>query len=109
IFTHRRTRELRLSLRSLSQSVMFTMQQSAFASTDDAYCTQQLYRSAGAFGYSVEDSQRRRGDSGTLECLSVAGVGWELYKKQPVREEIQRELQASREHIDLPVKPVDVG
>jgi TldD protein len=85
----------------------FFKQEKAFASTVGSYCTQRLYRTSGNFIFQLtKDSQRVQG---VLESLSPAGVGWELYRDQPLREQIRQLLADFEEDLKLPIKPVDVG
>lgn len=92
------------------------VQERAFASTSGSYCTQRCYRTEGAFGidYTLEHGQR-----GTLflDCLSPAGMGWELYTTERIPrvrdhtmyEEIDRALEELKEDLLMSVKPVEVG
>jgi len=85
----------------------FTMQERAFASSDGSYFTQRLYRSEGRFVVGYQKGRERTG--GELELLTPAGLGWELYKGQPLREEIERLVARLEEDLSLPLKPVEVG
>jgi TldD protein len=86
----------------------FQVQEKAFASTEGSYCTQRLYLSQGTFSVQLEEN-RRVLFSRDLDRLTPAGVGWELYKGQPMRDYIERLVEAIKEDQKLPVKPVDVG
>jgi TldD protein len=44
-----------------------------------------------------------------LRSLSPAGVGWELYRGQPLRDQIDRAIAEAKEDMMLPLKPIDVG
>ena len=85
----------------------FHVQEKAFASSDGSYCTQRIYRSSGEFGVRL----RRKGIdlSGALDRLTPAGMGWELYTGQPLRDYIEQLVAEVEEDAKLPVKPVDVG
>lgn len=85
----------------------FVVQEKAFASSEGAYCTQRLYRSSGIVGVRLEKNGRRLG--GGLDSLTPAGLGWELFKDQPLREQIRRVMEELEEDLALPVKPVEVG
>jgi TldD protein len=86
----------------------FHVQEKALASSDGSYCTQQLYRSEGAFAIKLE----RKGKpvvSGSLDRLTPAGLGWELYKGQPLRDYIEQLMAELEEDMRLPIEPVEVG
>jgi TldD protein len=85
----------------------FDKQEKAFASTDGSYCTQRTYRTAGTFTFNLVRDHRRGG--GGLDLLTPAGVGWELYRDQPLRERLRQLIEVAAEDMKLPVKPVDVG
>src|SRR5581483_4664613 len=57
-----------------------TTQEKAFASTVGSYCTQRCWRTEGVFGVILTLPERhdKKGGFG-LDCLSPAGMGWELY------------------------------
>jgi TldD protein len=78
-------------------------QEKAFASTVGSYCTQRTYRTEGTFKF------RTKGIIGALDCLSAAGVGWELYRDKPLHENIRQLIEELRQEDKLPFKPVDVG
>jgi TldD protein len=86
---------------------LFT-QERAFGSTEGSYCTQRVYRTTGEFAIGVQRPDGRKG-AGALDTLSPAGVGWELYHDQPLRESIHRLIEEVKSDMALPVKPVDVG
>lgn len=94
-------------VRPLSNSCYFRKQEKAFASTAGSYCTQRLYRTAGNFAVTVAEG----GKSGSivLSELSPAGLGWELYRDQPLRERIRQAIDECKAELRLPVKPVEVG
>jgi TldD protein len=85
---------------------LFT-QEKAFGSTAGSYCTQRTYLTSGTFVMSLEQGEKRGG--GSLDGLSPAGMGWELYRDQPLREAIERLIDEVKADMRLPVKPVDVG
>jgi TldD protein len=102
--------------RITTNSCTAVVQERAFASTSGSYCTQRCYRTEGAFGI---DYTLERGQRGTifLDCLSPAGMGWELYAEDRIPrvrdhtmyEEIDRALEELKEDLLMPVKPVEVG
>ncbi|HEX7120595.1 MAG TPA: TldD/PmbA family protein [Longimicrobiales bacterium] len=85
-----------------------TVQEKAFASSEGSYITQRVYRSRGDL---VIDLSRDGAllDRRALDTLTVAGVGWELFQGQPIREQIRRLMEEMQEDQKLPLKPVDVG
>lgn len=86
----------------------FWVQDKAFASSEGSYCTQRLYRAEGKFELTLRENGRPVA-GGALDVLTPAGVGWELYKGQPMREHIRRLMEEIKEDHALPIKPVDVG
>jgi TldD protein len=85
----------------------FVKQEKAFASSVGSYLTQRTYRTSGNLQLAIERDGKRGG--GGLSCMSPAGVGWELLRDQPLRDEIRRLIASIEEDLTLPVKPVDVG
>jgi TldD protein len=89
------------------------VQEKAFASTAGSYCTQRCYRTGGELTVSLAQSQGRH----TLDCLTPAGMGWELFvadklpriREGTLREEIRRAIEDMKEDLRLPFKPVEVG
>jgi len=80
----------------------------AFACSDGAYVTQELI---GSEGLLVLSYRPRAGEEvrWPLDGLGRAGVGWELFKGQPIRERIERLMEEMKEHAALPAKAVEVG
>ncbi|MBX6331208.1 MAG: TldD/PmbA family protein [Gemmatimonadaceae bacterium] len=85
----------------------FTIQEKAFAASDGSYCTQRVYLGAGELVLDLEKKGQRT--RGAIDLLTPAGIGWELYRDQPVREAVRALLAKLDEELALPVKPVDVG
>jgi TldD protein len=84
------------------------VQEKAFASSEGSYCTQRLYRSEGNLNVIyVPEPQSMLG--GWVDTLTPAGVGWELYKGQPIREQLRQVMEELKEDWKLPEKPVEVG
>lgn len=88
-------------------SATFRVQEKAFASSEGAYCTQRLHYGAGTAVISLRKNRRElvRG----LDTLTPAGIGWELFKRQPQHENLRRLMDEMEEDIMLPYKPVEVG
>ncbi len=83
----------------------FINQDKAFAASDGSYCTQCLTLSGEIFGGWIYQGKI----SGNLqEYLSPRGMGWELYKSQPLREHLRALYEELKEDVSYPVKPVDV-
>jgi TldD protein len=93
------------------------VQEKAFASTDGSYYTQRTYHTGGVFVAGVRLMEKEIDSSFSLDCLSFAGLGWELYaaeripqvRDQPLREVIRQRVEEVRETMLMPVKPVEVG
>jgi TldD protein len=89
------------------RSCRFIKQEKAFASTIGTFCSQRTYRTEGQV--EVEMAKDERKEVLGLQALSPAGVGWEMFRDQPLREDIRRLVEDLKEDLKLPVKPVDVG
>lgn len=90
-----------------SPAAWFEVQDKAFASSEGAYCTQRLYRGEGQVSLVLRGRNRQlvRG----LDTLTPAGVGWELFKRQPIHENLRRLMDEMEEDFRRPLKPVEVG
>lgn len=94
-----------------------TVQSKAFASTLGSHCTQRWYRTEGVLTIKLQLDNGRKNGEFALDCLSPAGLGWELYAADRIPyvrdgslfEEIRRGTEELRESMMLPVKPVDAG
>lgn len=86
----------------------FVKQEKAFGSSEGAYFTQRTYQSSGSVQFDVlgYGPQPMRV---VLDCLTPKGVGFELFRDQPLREICMREIEQTEEDSRLPLKPVDVG
>ncbi len=85
---------------------VFTCTEKAFGSTDGSYLTQRLFRS----GEGGLVSWSYNGMGGYLrEYISQAGLGWEMYRDQPLQEYQRALYEELKEDASLPVKPVEVG
>jgi TldD protein len=98
---------LRNSIRG--NSCQFYKQNKVFASTAGSYFSQRTYRTAGTFVMQVVTDDRKKDDQAMLDCLSPAGVGWEMYRDQPLREKLRQLSEEVKADLALPMKPVDVG
>lgn len=85
----------------------FVKQEKAFASSEGSFCTQRLYSASGDFRVTFEKDRRR--DFMDVDLLTVAGLGWEIFRGQPIREEVRKLIERMESDMKLPVKPVDVG
>jgi TldD protein len=86
----------------------FDVQDKAFASSEGSYFTQRLYRAQGSFEIALKKERMPR-MQGALDRLTPAGLGWELYKGQPLRQYIEELMAELEEDARLPVEPVEVG
>ena len=109
IYAHHRVSAAGLGINALVNEATFTRIEKAVASTDGVYCTQRCYRSHGIFVMSIGGGEEKRKYSATLKSLTPTGVGWELYRGQPLRDQIDQVIEETKQDLALPVKPVDVG
>ncbi len=94
-----------------------TMQEKAFASTAGSYCTQRTYLTMGDLVVGVYLPRTKQQSELTLDCVSAAGLGWELYaadsiprvRDHSLRDEILLRLEEAKEDAMLPAKALDVG
>ena len=92
-------------------------QAKAFASTNGSFCTQRSFRTQGGVSIALNLEKQRVQGGFSLDCLSAAGMGWELFSAERIprvrdhslREEIRQGLEECQEDLLLPVKAVDVG
>jgi TldD protein len=87
---------------------LFEVQEKAFASSDGSYLTQRLYRAQGGFAIKLQH-EGVPAVEGPLDRLTPAGLGWELYKGQPLRQYIEELMAQLEEDAKLPIEPVEVG
>ncbi|MBX6331233.1 MAG: twin-arginine translocation signal domain-containing protein [Gemmatimonadaceae bacterium] len=86
---------------------VFTKQEKAFASTAGSYLTQRTYLSMGMFAFALRWNGVE--DTTQLDCLSPAGLGWELYRGQRLHDRIREAMDDFRFDAQLPVRPVEIG
>ncbi len=86
----------------------FNTQLRIYASTDGSYCTQKVYSTSGTVLFAVAFSDGK-GGGGTVESLTPAGLGWELFRDQDLRAQIEQIVEESKRDSTLPVRPIDVG
>lgn len=94
-----------------------TMQEKAFASTAGSYCTQRTYLTMGDLVVGVYIPKLKREFDVPLECVSAAGLGWELYaadtlprvRTHSLRDELELRIEEATEDARMPVKALDVG
>jgi TldD protein len=95
-----------------------TRQEKAFASTVGSYCTQRLYLTRGELVVAIDLSSKHRPNVETsLDCVSPAGLGWELYaadriprvRDHPLHDELRMRAEEARADGMLPIKALDVG
>jgi TldD protein len=107
-------RTLGAHVNGLVESAFF-VQESAFGSTVGSYCTQRCYRTSGRLEIVLVKDGKQGG--GELDCLTPAGLGWELFTAEHVpftrdrslRESIRQFLDEVESYMKLPVRPLDVG
>ncbi len=96
------------NFKTKANSCVFEVQEKAFAASDGSYITQRLHRSSGAFSLGFEKERLPKMD-GSLDRLTPAGLGWELYTGQPLHDYIRQLMAEMEEDAKLPLKPVEVG
>jgi TldD protein len=102
---------------AILNSATAELQSKAFASTAGTYLTQRCYRTEGSFAVSIRMQKKHKEGGFALECLTPAGMGYELYaadriphvREHSIHEEIHRSIEECKEEMLLPVRPVDVG
>ncbi len=86
----------------------FMRQQKCFGSSDGQFVTQRLYRSGGTIRLSIRDGEQRSAH-GAVEGLTMAGLGFEYFRDQPLRAMVDAvHDEALRDRL-LPVVPAEVG
>lgn len=95
-----------------------TVQEKAFASTVGSYCTQRVYLTQGDLVVGIDLATKHRANPQMrLDCLSPAGMGWELYaansiprvRDHSLQDELILRAEEARADGMLPVKALDVG
>jgi TldD protein len=99
-------------------NAMSTVQEKAFASTVGSYCTQRSYLTQGDLVIQIDLSSKHRPSTAiVLDCVSPAGMGWELYaadriprvRDHSLQEELALRAEEARADGMLPTKALDVG
>lgn len=90
------------------QGATFDVKEQAFACSDGSYYTQRLYGSNGEYKLTYRPTSTDT-LGWPLGGLTRAGVGWELYRGQNLRERVDRLKEEMKEFWKLPIKPVEVG
>jgi TldD protein len=95
-----------------------TVQEKAFASTVGSYCTQRAYLTAGDLVIEIDLTSKHRPTATiVLDCVSPAGLGWELYaadsiprvRDHSLQDELLLRAEEARADGMLPVKALEVG
>lgn len=86
----------------------FHCTEKAFGNSSGQFNTQKLYNSSGIVFMNLVN---RNGSSfsNSLDTLSPAGMGFELFRDQPLRENIQKIHEETISILELPEAPIDVG
>lgn len=87
--------------------IQFQRQDKIFISSVGHYITQRLYESSGGIGVRVKNDKQEVNTS--LDTTTPTGAGFELFRGQPLREQIKELIAETRKEMELPVIPVDVG
>ncbi len=99
----------RIPQASLIGRVKFEMRMQAFGSSLGSYCTQQRYLSQGNLGVTVRTIDFTNQLVSGIDALTPTGVGWELFKGQPLRDMIREVVEELRFDLSIPVLPVEIG
>ncbi len=87
----------------------FFVQEKAFMSTEGTYFTQRTYRTGGGFSLKYADRKATTAGTGSLDFLTPAGVGFELFDELRMRNAVDQMIEDFKLESKLPVKPIDVG
>lgn len=88
----------------------FTRQEKAFGSSLGQYTTQRIYRTEGKIVFLlVQQESPFRSATVNLDTLSPAGLGFEYFRDQPLREYIVQAHEEAIKDMELPILPIDVG
>lgn len=93
---------------AVASFAQFKRFQKAYGSSLGQYTTQKLYKSNGGITLNLVNDMNSR-HSGVVETLSHAGMGFELFRDQPIREIIDQVHEEALQSLELPESPVDVG
>ncbi len=98
--------------REIGNRCEFTAQDKAFGSSEGSYFTQRTYEGSGFFTVALDTQDlggREIKGYRSLRSLRASAIGWELYRDQPIRDQIDQAYEEIRRDSMLPVKAVDVG
>lgn len=91
----------------VNSNCRFWRQDKAFGNSLDCFNTQRLYRTGGEI--ELQGMIDRVAVAGKLDTFSNAGLGFEYFRDQPLREDLEKLHAELVQEIKLPVKPLDVG
>lgn len=88
----------------------FMVQERALATTQGTYVTQCVYRTSGRVVVGVvRGNNWRQPEVRSVETITPSGVGWELFRDQPILEAALQLVLDVRADLDVPKKPIDPG
>ncbi len=90
-----------------SANAEFVEREEWFGSTENRLLHQLRKSSSGNISFAYVDNDRKLG--GFIDTLSTAGLGWEYFIDQPLRDVFEKELEDVKFDIMLPISPIDVG
>ncbi len=93
--------------RAKENACALRVQDKTFGSTEGTYCTQRLYRTSGKLVVTYKDPKTGLRTEAGLDSLTPAGMGFELYERQPIKQQIRQLFTQMTEDFSLPVKPVE--
>lgn len=96
-------------IRSVLTLARFIRQDKKFGSSLGQFTTQKIYRTSGEVGCSGNYNNGEQIQFSLNRYLTPAGIGFEYFRKQPLREYLEQGLEEAVREINMPVEPVDVG
>lgn len=88
-------------------TINFQRQEKIFISSIGHYVTQRLYQTSGGIGVQVKNDKMEATTS--LDTTTPTGAGFELFRNQPLRDQIKELIAETKRELELPIVPVDVG
>lgn len=86
----------------------FMRQYKYFGNSGGQYTSQCIYRTSGSINFTLGETQERA-TTAFLDCLTPAGLGFEYFREQPLRNLVRKAHEEALEDLKLPIEPVDVG
>lgn len=106
-FADRRNAQAKVAL-----GVKFFVQERAFGTSDESYCTQRVYMTSGTMTGSLNVRKSNgAADGGTrnIHLVTPTSQGWELFTDQPLYDAVVNNIHDIQKDTSLPVEPVTPG